>query len=51
MDDVLISLTIGRAALIVLGLLLLLAVGAGLAMATLMRRRMMQVMRGRACCG
>ena len=51
MDDLLIRLAIGRTALIVLGLLLLLAVGAGLAMAILTRRRMMQMMRGMSCCG
>lgn len=49
MDDILISLTIGRTALLILGLLLLFAMGAGVAMALLMRRRMMGMMRGGGC--
>ncbi len=46
MDDILISLTIGRTVLLILGLLLLFAVGAGVVMAFMMRRRMKCMTRG-----
>ncbi|MEN6342044.1 MAG: hypothetical protein ABFC89_05735 [Methanospirillum sp.] len=46
MDDILISLTIGRTALLALGLLLPLVTGAGMVMAILMR-----MMRGSGCGG
>ena len=44
MDDILISLTIGRTSLLILGMLFLFAVGAGVVMVLLMRRRMMKGM-------
>lgn len=49
MDDIHIGPTIGRTALLILGLLLLLLAGAGVAMAILMRHRTMGMMRGGGC--